>query len=253
MADHSQRFNPCDPCEGKLLRELFSLARERGCVEAWNRRAFSRFVEQARPSPSNASQVCPDLCEAVPVCVKPSLSASEINEVLAGADELEHRYGPQTLWCEGGFIRYGTAHCVLYLHHDGWLLHRLPTLCGRLVDEMRTQWEKWGLANSASLNVRCIELHKYSVGGCLCLPDHRDSGSSISMSVLLSSPSECHGGRFITWDQQRTPHEHLLQRGDAVLFHSERIHNVSPVLEGERSSLVIELWFGPTQTRRRGD
>ena len=34
-------------------------------------------------------------------------------------------------------------------------------------------------------------------------------------------------------------------RGDALLFHSEKRHNVTPVGDGGRSSLVIELWAAP--------
>ena len=45
---------------------------------------------------------------------------------------------------------------------------------------------------------------------------------------------------------QQRPVEHRLDRGDAVVFHSERVHNVSPVVRGERQTLVIELWTGHT-------
>ena len=38
---------------------------------------------------------------------------------------------------------------------------------------------------------------------------------------------------------------HELGCGDAVIFHSERVHNVSAVMGGVRHSLVIELWEGP--------
>jgi hypothetical protein len=115
------------------------------------------------------------------------------------------------------------------------------------------------------------------------------------MSILLSEPTECAGGVFVTWDDDRRPIEHRLQRGDAVLFHSDRVHNVSPVcldsssnrnqtyakltccasyqfhllrahvqqelssdpvlyqvLDGERWSLVIELWPHLPLPRGRG-
>ena len=74
--------------------------------------------------------------------------------------------------------------------------------------------------------------------------DHKDSGSALSMSVCLTPCAK--GGAFLTWDgdDKDTPVEHACLRGDAVLFRSEDYHNVSPVLEGTRQTLVIELWAG---------
>ena len=46
------------------------------------------------------------------------------------------------------------------------------------------------------------------------------------------------------WDGGE-PVMHELGCGDAVIFHSERVHNVSAVMGGVRHSLVIELWEGP--------
>ena len=84
--------------------------------------------------------------------------------------------------------------------------------------------------------------------------DHRDYGSTLSMSVLLCEPSEFEGGQFVTYDvpdAERRPMRdddpvivHELRRGDGVLFRSEDYHNVSPVTRGVRHALVIELWAG---------
>lgn len=41
---------------------------------------------------------------------------------------------------------------------------------------------------------------------------------------------------------------HALKQGDAILFRSEKHHNVTTVREGKRQSLVIELWLGPENT-----
>ena len=102
---------------------------------------------------------------------------------------------------------------------------------------------------SEELFARCIELHTYSVGGSLCRPGHRDSGSRISMSILLSEPAHCAGGVFVTWDAARQPIEHHLRRGDAVLFHSDRVHNVSPVSLSIRTHRQ-ETYFAPPFSRR---
>ena len=43
---------------------------------------------------------------------------------------------------------------------------------------------------------------------------------------------------------------HPLERGDGVLFSSERIHNVSAVMGGVRHALVMELWEAETDNQR---
>ena len=45
-----------------------------------------------------------------------------------------------------------------------------------------------------------------------------------------------------TWAADGRQLTHELAAGDAILFHSEKRHNVTQVLSGSRSSLVIELW-----------
>ena len=98
---------------------------------------------------------------------------------------------------------------------------------------------QWG----GRLAVRCVELHTYSAGAGLMDRDHKDSGSALSMSVMLSDPASFAGGQFLTWDGD-TPIPHAAARGDGVLFRSEDYHNVSPVTEGTRHVLVLELWVG---------
>jgi predicted 2-oxoglutarate/Fe(II)-dependent dioxygenase YbiX len=74
-------------------------------------------------------------------------------------------------------------------------------------------------------------------------PDHIDAGSTLTLSALLSDPSTLDGGQFLTFSAG-APVAHELECGDAVVFYSERIHNVSAVMSGVRHSLVIELWEG---------
>ena len=105
------------------------------------------------------------------------------------------------------------------------------------------------------------EYHSYAEGGGLLAPGHRDEGSSLTMSVLLSEPQAPQaqggggggfgGGEFITWDGGAQPVAHTMRRGDAVLFHSCRAHNVAQLKHGLRQSLVIELWTRDTNTRNR--
>lgn len=141
-------------------------------------------------------------------------------------------------------------------------------------------------------------LLSYAVGGGLLEPGHRDNGSVLSMSVLLSDPEAdgVTGGQFVTWTngvccrnmhrddlssahcekrarahthlQAYTPTRcrllimaniaaaqepvvHLMRKGDALLFHSGKAHNVAVVTGGMRHSLVIELWVGGTNVKDR--
>ena len=89
-----------------------------------------------------------------------------------------------------------------------------------------------------------------AVGGGLTTPEHRDNGSKLTMSVLLSHAHELSGGEFVTYAAGR-PVVHELARGDALLFHSERLHNVCPVTRGVRRSLVIEMWARRANRRDR--
>ena len=46
---------------------------------------------------------------------------------------------------------------------------------------------------------------------------------------------------------------HELGRGDAIVFNSEKVHNVSPITRGVRVALVLELWLaGPNMHDRNG-
>ena len=75
-------------------------------------------------------------------------------------------------------------------------------------------------------------------------------GSALTLSVLLSEPTEMIGGEFVTWSEGQ-PVVHQLARGDAVLFRSEKCHSVAKVVRGVRRSLVVELWSLGTNTKNR--
>jgi predicted 2-oxoglutarate/Fe(II)-dependent dioxygenase YbiX len=52
------------------------------------------------------------------------------------------------------------------------------------------------------------------------------------------------GGAFVTYTKGELV-EHEMQPGDAILFRSEKCHNVTTVRRGKRHSLVTELWVQP--------
>jgi len=76
-------------------------------------------------------------------------------------------------------------------------------------------------------------------------------GSTLTLSCLLSDPSTFEGGTFLTWESGRAVCHDDLAIGDAVVFHSERVHNVAAVMNGVRNSLVVECWVGPDNQHDR--
>ena len=78
------------------------------------------------------------------------------------------------------------------------------------------------------------------------------AGSVLTLSVLLSHPHEATGGAFMTYDRLTGRlQEHRIGRGDAILFHSEKMHNVAPLTWGLRHSFVMELWQAPPNRKDR--
>mmetsp|Transcript_55628 Transcript_55628/g.178470 ORF Transcript_55628/g.178470 Transcript_55628/m.178470 type:complete len:454 (-) Transcript_55628:28-1389(-) len=142
-------------------------------------------------------------------------------------------------------------HQVLYLHGCEALADEacgLPAIERKLVAAMRAN-DQWGLLASREVNVRSFEYHVYADGGSVLDPEHRDDGSLLTLSVLLSPPGDFEGGGFVTWQGgQRV--QHALGRGDGILFASEKRHNVETV-RGDRRALVLELWSGPRNRKSR--
>ena len=152
-------------------------------------------------------------------------------------------------------LERSTSHVLRYLHKGGQLQTRHPQLAAKLVSIMTSAAPAELLAKCGGgepLRVRCIELHTYTAGGGLLNPGHRDCGSILTMSVLLSDPARAVGGEFLTWREHGTvPVVHApLRTGDAVLFHSEKLHNVSTLRCGLRRTLVVELWASSTTNVR---
>ena len=164
----------------------------------------------------------------------------------------------------------GAGHSTIYLHAgqaDGTgLMHSssdCAKLIARIIETLRQADPRKRFQDYASLasglSVRCCELHRYVHGGGLMQCDHRDSDSSLTLSVTLADRCAYGGGHFLTWPgapkdgwtEEDEPRAHNLGRGDGILFRSEDLHNVAPVTHGERYSLVIELWAGPPNNVHR--
>jgi hypothetical protein len=143
------------------------------------------------------------------------------------------------------------AHLKSFLHRDNDFSISHASLSAKLIHAMQSQPGDWGPdAHGIDLNIRCIEYHTYTRGGGLVAPGHCDNGSVLTLSVMLSDPHDVGGGHFVTFTDGE-PVAHKLSRGDAILFRSEKHHNVTTVQTGVRQSLVLELWVQPQNTHDR--
>jgi len=99
------------------------------------------------------------------------------------------------------------------------------------------------------VNWRTIECHEYGAGGRLNEEKHYDSGSLITMDIMLADPTEDFQGGVINFPEHEPgvgggARMGQVKKGDAVFFLSHKYHNVEPVTGGTRRVLVAELWEG---------
>jgi len=226
-------------------------------VAEYMRRKRHRLTAEYTPgrgwAPTNN---CPAEEESQPVVMRQVLTSAEIDSIVAvEVPPLPSRvfptvhYDVDTALSVAYDVAYSDSHTALSLHRAGFFQHNWTIVAERIVSAMCSAGCVGCLTeDGAPLKVRCVELHTYTLGGSLLNPGHRDSGSTLTISILLSEPSDFEGGEFVTWrGGGRFPVVHdTLCRGDAVLFHSEKLHNVNIVEAGIRNSLVIELWEGGT-------
>ena len=154
-------------------------------------------------------------------------------------------------------MRYGNHHVALNLHRDGHFQRECPLLWDKVVAAMRSQPTMY-IDPQIALNVRCIEYHTYTPGAGLPTKGHRDTGSVVTISILLGAARS--GGTFLTCDRGDPAHDaaadgkhvhHEVTPGDALIFHSMKMHNVAAVTRGVRHAFVAELWLKPTAVRDR--
>merc|ERR1711972_527534 len=120
-------------------------------------------------------------------------------------------------------------HRVIYLHRieaNEAKANGLHTIETKLIDAIRCH-DHLGMLSARQFHLRSLEYHVYGDGGSVLDPQHRDDGSLLTLSLLLSEPEvDFQGGIFSTWNQDKLV-EHPMQKGDGVLFASEKRHNVS--------------------------
>ena len=157
------------------------------------------------------------------------LSENELLQVLGVAGSMS---GFESCCGEAGLERsafehdvtFSASHGALNLHRNGCFATALPALMEKIVQGMRSQPGHWcDPATCMALNVRCVEFHSYREGDGLMTDGHKDYGSVLSMSVLLSHPRGFGGGQLMTW-QDGARVVHAMGRGDALLFPSLKTH-----------------------------
>jgi len=87
------------------------------------------------------------------------------------------------------------------------------------------------------IQVRCAEIHTAREGGSLNDPGHFDSGSVVTVDILLS-------GEFQGGAMTMSGEEIDFQVGDALIFPSYKYHTVGKITGGVRECLVMEFWNG---------
>ena len=205
--------------------------------------ASQKFAAEARTPLLRARRKCWYDAEAQdPVILQDLLTADDVAKLRRMRSALE------ASGREAHMFRDATTasnHAVCYLHYDGFAQRTEPELMERLLAAMRAHAPSVWPRSTQKLHIRCIELHTYKEGGGLFLPRHRDNDSVLTLSCRVSEDGAFGGGRFVTYDRG-APVAHRLDQGSAVLFPSEKLHNIERVSRGTRESLVIELWEGAT-------
>lgn len=226
-----------------------------------------------------SSVYCPELTE--PLIIRNLLSSEQIDEILtqASAQGVWPRGVKPSTGTENGLSKelhskayhyaWTDNHIVLYMHNnDYWFVRTCPIPWCIIRGGMESRHGQEGIpildpawvgSDHSMRDVRTIELHHYSEGGGLITPGHVDHGSELTMSILLSDPDSVSGGDFVTYGSRKNdgahdadaddddekpvvPIAHKMGRGDAILFNSGKLHNISTVTSGVRQSLVVELW-----------
>ena len=180
-------------------------------------------------------------------------SDSDIASVFRLREEHRARHGPAPEAREGWHTTYISA-AGLFAEREPALLARLHDLALRVDPSLFSSAPATGepgccassLAQDmlADLEVRCAEVHEGSAGGSLNDPRHFDSGSVVTVDVLLGDGSLFEGGGLMTLEADGSMLRHVFERGDALVFPSYKYHTVAPIEAGVRQVLVLEFWNG---------
>lgn len=137
-----------------------------------------------------------------------------------------------------------------FLHCNGRFAEELPDIRQRIVALGRNcDQSHWGQMAGAGLpeselGIRYVEYHRMVQGAGLANPKHYDSGSTVTVDIMLTDTEEFDGGQFRTLEADGKFQAYDFEQGDALVFASHKYHCVSALTSGKRSVLVTELWTG---------
>lgn len=182
------------------------------------------------------------------VRVPRALSPKQVRQVLEVHGRLRGVCGVSNKKHGGGAQNW----CTCFLHTDGIFSHALPKLRQKILDVAAAADEAqgWGLLSGAPSppTIRCVELHTVGPGGALPQRKHFDTGSLITVDILLSPTSEFEGGTLTTLETDGTMLPQPFECGEARVFVSHKFHCVLPVTAGQRQVLIAEVWAGRERT-----
>ena len=130
-----------------------------------------------------------------------------------------------------------------YVSFNHMFQNRLPELHQKLVQAaVEADRDKWHIIETAlaahtseevSLQTRCVEWHHVGTTGGLPNDRHYDSGSCVTVDVMLNEAAA--GGVFETLellpDGTEATVGHCFEKGDVIVFPSHKYHSVSPVTD----------------------
>jgi hypothetical protein len=91
-----------------------------------------------------------------------------------------------------------------------------------------------------SLGIRTSEHLSYK--GWPSLEAHKDIGSIYTIMISIKDPNEYEGGEFFIHNSMIESTNVKLDMLSAIVFKSNTIHGVRPIIAGHRESFVTELW-----------
>ena len=91
-----------------------------------------------------------------------------------------------------------------------------------------------------SLGIRTSEYLSYK--GWPSLEAHKDIGSIYTIMISIKDPNEYEGGEFFIHNSMIESTNVKLDMLSAIVFKSNTIHGVRPIIAGHRESFVTELW-----------
>ena len=173
--------------------------------------------------------LAPGVAQRTNVVVLPQLlSLDEIAELRrhVAAVQAQHAVGVVQRGTDGLQSDAGVWR-TCYLHTQGHFAEHCPQLRLKLLNAIKQvdedNWQCLSGRDSETIHFRTVECHQYCTGGQLSERKHYDSGSLITLDVMLSQPGvDFEGGSFITPNADGTVNRPPVNQGDGIFFLSHK-------------------------------